>query len=34
LIVATTDVFDDTGRLLTTVDTTYLVAAPEGNPPA
>jgi acyl-coenzyme A thioesterase PaaI-like protein len=27
LIVTTTDVFDDTGRLLTKVDTTYLVAA-------
>ncbi len=28
LIVTTTDVVDDTGRLLTKVDATYLVAAP------
>lgn len=34
LIVTTTDVFDDTGRLLAKVDTTYLVAAPRGKPPA
>lgn len=34
LIVTTTDVVDDSGRLLTKVDATYLLAAPRGRPSA
>jgi acyl-coenzyme A thioesterase PaaI-like protein len=34
LIVTTTSVFDDAGRLLTKVETTYLPAAPRVPPPA